>query len=405
MERIEEVIRQLTGAVNAQIEQIKKIEQRLTELENPVQPTIANNASVPRSEQDLRDISKLPDCVKELQVFDGNPVEYISWIHNVESILEDYEIVRHKPLYRAILQSIRRKVRGNADAALISFNIFDDDWSAIKKCLSLHYADKRDLRTLEHQLSNFTQRNKTVDEFYANVNHQFNLIFNKIKTEDYSSDTVQVLIETYRNRALDVFIRGLNGELAKMLMIQRPQTLPEAYTSCLEIQNLNFRNVTLQKTNINNRIVAPINQIPRARFEQTPINRNFNQIPIRSDQRNNGYNVHQNQPPPRPTQQKPPTPMEIDRSIQSRQANYINRPNMQNTSLMKTGNGFYSQTQKPLIHHIETQNNEPVDNFQENNDQQDAEYTQMYNSTVEPTDDEEITELNFMIEASQAYPT
>jgi hypothetical protein len=125
----------------------------------------------------------------------------------VENILRDYEIMSDKPIYRAILQSVRQKIRGNANSALISYNIFDNDWMAIKKCLSLHYADKRDLRTLEHQLGNLIQRNMSLDEFYANVNHQFSLIVNKIKTEDYKPEAINVLVETYRNRALDVFIR------------------------------------------------------------------------------------------------------------------------------------------------------------------------------------------------------
>ncbi|GBP10195.1 Retrovirus-related Pol polyprotein from transposon opus [Eumeta japonica] len=59
---------------------------------------------------------KLPDCVRDLQVFDGNPVKYISWIHSVESILKDYEIVKEKPIFRATLQHIRQKIRGPADA-------------------------------------------------------------------------------------------------------------------------------------------------------------------------------------------------------------------------------------------------------------------------------------------------
>lgn len=76
---------------------------------------------------------------------------------------------------------------------LISYNIFDSNWSKIKECLSLHYADKRDIRTLEHQLHRLNQRGMKVDEFYAKVNHQFSLILNKIKTESYSEETVRVL--------------------------------------------------------------------------------------------------------------------------------------------------------------------------------------------------------------------
>lgn len=126
---------------------------------------------------------------------------------------------------------MRQKIRGTANA-IITYNIFHDDWIAIKKCLLLHYADKRDMRTLEHQLSNLRQSQSSIDDFYASVNHQFSLIINKLKTESYLAETPGVLVETYRNRALDVFVRGLNGELSKLLMIQKPSTLPEEYTLC-----------------------------------------------------------------------------------------------------------------------------------------------------------------------------
>lgn len=334
MDIFQTTLLELTGAINRQIETIKEIDRRVSSLESP-HPTPAVTSTevplkAPQTEDELKQIEKLPDCVKELQPFDGNPVHYLSWVHNVETILKDYELVRHKPIYRAILQSIRQKIRGQADNALISYNIFCDSWSSIKKCLSLHYADKRDVRTLEHQLNLLTQGNMTVDEFYANVNHQFSLLVNKIKTEDYSRETTTVLIESYRNRALDVFIRGLNGELSKMLIIQKPQTLPEAYASCLEIQNLNFRNISIKKNNSNNFITAPINQFfprnhigppkpaPRAAPRALSINR-----------RNEAYNIqHESQAlsPPRPSQPKPPTPMEIDESIQTKRVNYMNRP-------------------------------------------------------------------------------
>lgn len=412
MEQINEAIRQLTGAVNAQIELSKQLEQRLTRLENPIIPIIESSGlAAPRTEQDLKDISKLPDCVKDLQVFDGNPIHYVSWVHNVESILKDYEIMRNKPIYRAILQSIRQKIRGNADSALISYNIFDDDWVSIKKCLSLHYADKRDLRTLEHQLGNLQQKNSSLDEFYANVNHQFSLIVNKIKTENYSAETINVLVETYRNKALDVFIRGLNGDLSKMLIVQRPQTLPEAYSSCLEIQNLNYRNLPIHYRNIKNSVTAPINQFSRSRFDQ-PFEKNQNFLP--PQKRNMAFNIqHQapqtpvtfNRPPPsRPFQPKPPVPMEVDQSVQTRQVNYMNRPNnqpreQQSDQMQRKENTYGSFRNKQQgLYHMETPNNEYEDYIEQYSDREDLEETDAEVA-------EENAQLNFMTAASLAYHT
>lgn len=402
IESLQDAVKQLTGALNAHMEQTKMIERRLQKLEQPRSREETTNLASPQNAEDLKEISRLPDCVKELQPFDGNPTQYLSWVHSVENILRDYNIMRDRPIYRAILQSIRQKIRGNADSALISYNIFDDEWAAIKKCLSLHYADKRDLRTLEYQLGNLSQRNRTIDEFYANVNHQFSLIVNKIKTEDYSTDTVTVLIETYRNRALDVFIRGLNGDLSKMLIIQKPMTLPEAYASCLEIQNLNYRNLTVHDRNSTNSITAPINQIfARTNVSQNDHRRNPNQMAL--PQKNQAYNIqHRNiRAPPRPTQAKPAEQMDIDPSI-SRQVNYINRPVPQaqlNLPTFKRENSYHNEPRKQQrIYNMETQEEED-------------QYTQMVNEnadiedSVEYEEGEENAELNFMLEASLAYLT
>ena len=54
--------------------------------------------------------TKLPDYVRGLQVFDGNPVQYLSWVHTLEILLRGFKILRQKPINRAILQSIRQKI-------------------------------------------------------------------------------------------------------------------------------------------------------------------------------------------------------------------------------------------------------------------------------------------------------
>lgn len=161
MDSLTQKITELTGMVNLLMQQIKANESRIKELERPLGLTTSDQVEEPlrgpSMEDDLRDIGRLPDSVKELQTFEGEPSQYVSWVHAVEGILRDYAIVRNKPIYRAILKSIRGKVRGRADTALISYNIFDDDWPSIKRCLSLHYADKRDVRTLEHQLGQLSR--------------------------------------------------------------------------------------------------------------------------------------------------------------------------------------------------------------------------------------------------------
>lgn len=402
----------LTGAVNMLVNQLKGMEDRLRRVERGDSQNLLNEMNrrleilespnrpldnvaqevlqSPRNEEELKEIQRLPDSVKELRTFDGNPVQYVGWVHSVETVLKDFDIVRTKPIYRAIMLSIRQKVIGAADTALISYNVFENNWHEIKKVLSLHYADKRDVQTLEHQLSQLSQGSSKVDEFYAAVNHQLSLIVNKIKTETYSQETISALIEAHRNRALDVFIRGLKGTLSQMLIIQKPRTLPEAYSACLDLQNLTMRN-TILHTGSPNSITVPVGLKTSSNSQAPPrpakpvqhyFNRfnahrgnhwlNRNQRPYRhmSDQAPN--------PPPRTPALKY-EPMDIDRS---RQVNYMNRPGSDNK---KRGSDSYPRSKQPRLFHLDTE--QPT---------QEAEET---------TFDEAIDEVNFMGSSRQAFLT
>lgn len=112
----------------------------------------------------------------------------------------------------------------------------------MKERLSPHHADKTDIRSLEHQRNRLSQGTSMIDEHYASIKSKFSLTKNKTETQDYSKETIDALEEIYRNRALEVFIRCLNGEISTFLIIQKPKTLLETYALCMEVQNLNFRN-------------------------------------------------------------------------------------------------------------------------------------------------------------------
>lgn len=362
-----EVINTILGQLGSINDKIKLVEESRNTENNTQSPSSVEPLRGPSNENELREISKLPDPVKEIQVFDGNPVQYVSWMHCVETVLKDYEIVRTKPLYRAILQHIRQKIRGKADSALVSYNIFDNNWAEIKRVLSLHYADKRDIRTLEHQLNQLKQGSLRVDDFYANVNHQFSLIINKIRTETYSTETADALVGAYRDRALDVFVRGLSGDLSRLLMIQKPKSLPEAYTVCLDMQNINLRNssVHVQAPNV---VSAPVaydfgtNRKPPlpARNPNRYANRFSNgrggSMQSRQWQNSRGpgynntwgpsYNSKQYQ---HPTGPKPPVKMELG-SEQTKKVDYMNRPN--NPFKRGSGSDNYYGKQQRLNHMV-----------------------------------------------------
>lgn len=338
MDSLTQSITELNGSVGALMVELRKAEARIRHLEQlNGTPEVPREAPLrgPTTEEELREVGRLPDAVRDLEVFEGDPVQYVYWIHSVEGILDDYKIVRSKPIYKAILKTIRGKIRGKANAALVSHNIFDSDWPVMKACLSLHYADKRDIRTLEHQLGQLNQGSSRLDEFYARVNHQFSLIINKLKSGDHSPEVVDALMETYRNRALDVFVRGLKGDLSRMIIVQKPRTLPEAYTACLDIQNLNFRALPIHGVNTRNEVTVPMNEMstagyprrtnfgPNGKFDQgwrnnSEQSRNYRAYNRFQNQEASGSNTNLS------TAQNAVVKMEVDRSMQSKKYNYAN---------------------------------------------------------------------------------
>lgn len=434
----------LTGAVNCILEQLKAFEgrlgrieqrndfsrltERITQMEqsrscDTLTDTPEPPLQVPQNEEDLRSISRIPDSVKELRTFDGNPLQYVSWVHGVEMVLKDFEIVKNKPIYRTIMQSVRQKIVDKADAALVSYNIFDADWKEIKRILSLNYADKRDVQTLEHQLNQLSQGSAKVDEFYSTVNQQLSLIINKLKTGTYSEETVSALVETHRNRALDIFIRGLTPELSRMVIIQRPRTLPEAYSACLELQNLTLRNNILHpRASIRND--AHRHPHPRGGPPMRPnrpyYNNQDNQTsnptnnPWRNGNRYYQGNYNPNyKPAPHPrTQQVKQEPMDVDRTIQTKKVDYVNRPRQ---TEKRSGSEIYNREKQQRLYTLSAPDEYFHDYSGEQSQEdeldhayQDAEQYEINGSEEENKDDGNVSpegETNFMGGGHQACHT
>lgn len=314
----------------------------------------------------LGDLDKVPDVVRCLREFSGDPKEFASWKKSVDRIIKLFDATKGTPKYFAILNVIRNKIVGHADTALESYNT-PLNWEAISICLETHYADKRDLGTLEYQMSTLTQGSHTIEQFYQEVYAHLTLILNKIGCMKIGPEAMQLMTETYRNKALDTFIRGLRGDLPRLLGTREPTDLPQALHLCLKLENQNYRTQQINKNtpphnprrNQNNgqpQFYPHLAHFPQNQYRYTP-QTNYNprnqQFPSQSPynpfnppqqqfhkqqnnyppqqqflRQQNNYPIQQqyNLPPPRPFQPKPPTPMDVDRSLQTARVNYVNRP-------------------------------------------------------------------------------
>lgn len=310
----------------------------------------------------LSDLDKVPDVVRSLREFSGTPGEFSSWRKSVERILNIYDQCKGTPKYFGILNTIRNKIVGNADAILESYNT-PLNWECISKCLTLHYADRRDLGTLEYQMTTLVQGNNTVENYYQSVYNHLSLIQNKIASMNLPSEALYHLTSSYREKALDTFIRGLRGDLPRLLGIREPADLPTALNLCLKLENQQFRanyayhnNGQVRKPqtapplpprkNYNQAFYPQLAHLPQLpprspptrpqynpfqRSQQPPFQSN-NQPNYRSHYQSNPYNSYQNQQSPNPLGPKPaprPEPMETT-TIRTNNVNYMNRPQLKN---------------------------------------------------------------------------
>lgn len=312
-----------------------------------------------RHRNNLNDMDKIPDVVKCLKEFTGQPGEYNSWKKSVDRILEIYEPLRGTPKYYGILSIIRNKIMGNADIALESYNT-PLNWQAISQCLTAHYGDKRDLSTLEYQMTTLVQGNQTIQDFYQRVYTHLSLILSKIGCLEMGNESLKLITKSYREKALDTFIRGLNGDLPRLLGIREPVDLPQALHLCLKLQNQNFRT-----NHANNaKRIAPLQLPPGRNFEKSGRQNFYPHLAYMPQTRQPIWQPKQqlnSQNPFRPPKPQPrPEPMDVDQSMHSRHINYINRPYRNDLHGKRPGSISYPQQKKSQrTFHIHAEQGKP----------------------------------------------
>lgn len=376
----------------------------------------------------LNDMERIPDVVKSLREFSGQPGEFSSWKKSVDRILKLYESMKGTPKYFGMLSVIRNKITGQADTALESYNT-PLNWERISKCLTLHYADKRDLGTLEYQLTTLVQRQQSVPEFYQQVYQHLSLILNKLSSMEMGQEAMDSMTQSYRDKALDTFVRGLKGDLPRLLSIRGPIDLPEALHLCLKLENVQYRihhSHGTTNTRVPQLIHPPIIHPPPIQPRKIIPTQSY---PAYNSQMRGFYpellhrpqalQLNYNQPspnyfpkppmfrhqiPPNPFNNnyppKPPQPMEVDASIQSRHVNYQNRPNLNQFANKRIhSNQIHQPAKMQRVYYAEQQNEYPdvalyqdqMNEYDEQNGQTLIEYT---NSIDNPPLIEEVENQN-----------
>ncbi|XP_055633550.1 uncharacterized protein LOC129773911 [Toxorhynchites rutilus septentrionalis] len=115
----------------------------------------------------FEDRGKIPQIVRDLPEFNGNPRDLSQWMLDVEDVLELFVDLRDTFQYYLLIKTIRRKIKGEANDALITSNT-PTQWESIKEVLKLYYADKRDLMTLDNQMKSLMRnKSESIESYYS----------------------------------------------------------------------------------------------------------------------------------------------------------------------------------------------------------------------------------------------
>lgn len=289
--------------------------------------------------------SRIPDTIKLLPTYDGEPKLLKTWIDSVESILNLYRPLRGNPIFNVWLLHIKHKLIGKASDALTRTPLV---WNDIKQTLIEHFGDQRDLTTLSQNIPFLKQNEKSITEFYHECSELYADMNAKISLDNNNEGHVEPIMRMIGAMIRDAFVDGLNEPYSSYTRNYRPGTLIEAFQCASEQYAAHCRRqkrVGHSKKPSNNPLPQPTFNNYGRLVPARPIQANYNnrQFPTMNNQflrPPNQFPRPLNQPNrpanqlPRPANQFPkPSPMEVDSSQRYRRPTQFNNvfrnPNQQ----------------------------------------------------------------------------
>lgn len=384
---------------------------------------------------------RIPDAVKDLPKFDGNPRLLFDFIDNVEGILKLVTMIDGTLYGQILLRSIRNKIEGQANEVL---NMYGTplNWNSIKDNLILHYADKRNETSLIKDLHSLKQYNKPIEKFYSEIIEIQATIFNHLQIHETDSSVINAKRDLYCEMCLNTFLTGLKEPLGSTIRAMQPRTLQIAFAYCMEEQNIGYFK---SETHNQNKQKFP-QHFNHQRFNQQPVNfpslqqrsfvspqyqNTFKQFQPQQPffrQQNSPFNMQQRQPTSFNQQQRPfapnpsyrpnlPKPVPMDTSSGNthlRQQTRYQPPN-QNSNNFQQYNRQPRFTSKELFN-VNEQNSQlnqeygniySNDNYQSNLDKwlDDYQNNSFNLREIGSTDNDRIHDQNYRSDDSNFHPT
>lgn len=191
------------------------------------------------SPSDIFQSLRVPDAIKDLPHFDGNPRLLFEFLNNVEEIRSLISCTEGTPYGSLLLRAIRNKITGPANEVLNMYGT-QLDWTQIKQNLILHYSDKRNETSLIRDLHGIKQQGKTVERFYSEVIEILATMTNHVQIHESEANVIKAKRDLYTEMCLNAFLSGLKEPLGSTVRAMKPETLAVAFSYCIKEQNISY---------------------------------------------------------------------------------------------------------------------------------------------------------------------
>lgn len=235
-----------------------------SEEENKIEYSIMANPGTSSQPQvttiDIFNSLRVPDAIKDLPRFEGNPRLLFDFLGNVDEILSLIDVTNGTPYGKLLLRAIRNKIVGEANEVL---NMYGTplDWNLIKTNLTLHYADKRNETSLIRDLHVLKQNNDSVQKFYSEIIEILSSMNNHVCIHESDLNVISAKKSLFAEMCLNTFLSGLKEPLGSTVRAMKPTTLAEAYACCIQEQNILYTKSDSNRSLLNPRSVNPLKPI------------------------------------------------------------------------------------------------------------------------------------------------
>ena len=231
---------------NSALQQINSLQLQMQELMNEMRTRDHQISQLQLQTRQQSEIdrclkeSQIPDTIKQLPSYNGDAKLLATWIESVDRVLALYKNVQNTESYKIWLSQIRNKITDKANEALLK-NHTPLVWENIKETLISYFGDKRDLSTLGGKIPYLRQKDKTLDEYYHEVEGLFADINANIHLDPDNAGHEAAIMKVLEVSIRNAFIDGLKENVGTYTRSGRPKDLLQAYQIAKDYDNAEER--------------------------------------------------------------------------------------------------------------------------------------------------------------------